>query len=99
MIAAIVVALACLASIVSVVLNPAMRASLSFLPQDATPTSIVIPTVGVPTVNVPTVDLSVLTAKPPTVNAPRIETPTPSAPRTPQGGKAYLPIVYRSAKP
>ena len=99
MIAAIVVVLACLATIVSVVLNPAMRASLAFLPQDATPTNIVVPTVVVPTVNVPTVDLSALTAKPPTVSVPGIGTPTPSAPKTPQGGKTFLPIVYRSAKP
>ncbi|MBP8242723.1 MAG: serine/threonine protein kinase [Thermoflexales bacterium] len=99
MIAAIVVVLACLATVASVVLNPAMRAALPFLPQDATPTTIVIPTVGVPTVNVPTVDLSALTVKAPTVVVPKIETPTPSAPRTPQGGKLYLPIIYRGAKP
>ncbi|HQV29381.1 MAG TPA: protein kinase [Thermoflexales bacterium] len=94
MIAAIVVVLACLATIVSVVLNPAMRATLPFLPQDATPTSI-----AGQTVVVPTVDLSVLTAKPPTVSVPGIGTPTPSAPRTPQGGKVYLPIIFRTAKP
>ncbi|MEO6064074.1 MAG: serine/threonine-protein kinase [Thermoflexales bacterium] len=94
MIAAIVVVLACLATIASVVLNPAMRAALPFLPQDATPTSIVISTVEVPTVSVPTVQI-------PTVNAPRIETPTPApttAPKPVLSGKVnYLPLIYRGA--
>ncbi len=99
MIAAIVVVLACLATIVSVALNPAMRAALPFLPQDATPTSIAIPNVGGVTVSVPTVDLSALTPKAPTVSVPKSETPGPVVPKAPQGGKSYLPIVYRGAKP
>jgi hypothetical protein len=93
MVAAIVIVLACLAAIASVVLNPAMRASLPFLPQDATPTAIVVPTVSGPTV-----DPSILTPKIPTVSAPGNVTPTPAGLARPQGGKLYFPIVYRGAR-